>query len=94
MKVRVEVYFSRGMKDFDLQERSLSFKEVRALVTFFLKIPLGTLNKIKCSQMIKNCGTLSGLKPTTDNSKNLKSDMRLGNKFEDQKGYTLHFLQR
>lgn len=44
--------------------------------------------------MIKNCGTLSGLKPTTDNSKNLKSDMRLGNKFEDQKGYTLHFLQR
>lgn len=40
MKVRIEVYFSRGTKDFDLQERSLSFKEMIALVTF-LKNPFG-----------------------------------------------------
>lgn len=38
MKERVEVYFSRGMKDFDPQERSLSFKEMRALL---FKNPFG-----------------------------------------------------
>ena len=41
MKVIGEVYFSRGMKkDFDPQERTLSFKEMIAL-DYFLKIPTG-----------------------------------------------------